>query len=112
MNKLIFTIILILSIFGCQEDSIENCIWFSYAETGGLDKWRGFPHSTDSELANAVTRYLNEQDITICDIKIGFDSLLYNPCYAAHCTTGRYIHILSNIENRVPLTQLGFLEMK
>jgi hypothetical protein len=112
MSKIIFIIILMLSIVGCHKDSAENNIWFSYAETGCLDKWRGFPHRTDSELANAVTKYLFYQNITIYDIKIGFDSLLYNPCYACHCTTGRVIDILSNSENNILLTQIGFVENK
>ncbi len=98
-------LICIVLIFSCSKD---DCIWYSYAETGCLDKWMSYPHTTDDELAGAVTKYLKEQNIRVSKLNISFDSARMDYCFACYCETGRIIKIVSSRENEMVLKEIGF----
>jgi hypothetical protein len=104
-------ILLITSFSACKEEN-ENYNWYRYTETGCMDKWGVYSNKSDAELVNAVKIYLKNKSIEIDKIEVGYDSLLFNPCKACYCTTGRYINVSALTVYEDSLKIIGFYRLK
>jgi hypothetical protein len=107
MSKLFVICGIIILSLSCSKDIVDKH-WYFCEETKCADPWHSYFTINDDDLFYAINKYMNEQQIEISDIEIGFDSVLVQLCKSCSCRTGRYIKIETDSKHDSTLREIGF----
>ena len=108
--QLLFGLILLLT-YSCNnddDDSNGNETLLFWNQTKCADPWNTGENSSNTETENAVTQYLDIENVIVISLSFDNNSPLSTDCEACNCGTGQRIIVEVNNNDISEMENLGF----
>jgi len=104
--------LLLLLTYSCNNDDNSNReeTLFFWNQTKCADPWNTGENSSNTETENAVTEYLENENVTVISLNFDTNSPLITGCEACSCGTGQRIIVEVNTSDISKMEELEFYQ--